>query len=146
MFKIADVRCQFRKWVPFPKELGAKTKGAESVRPCRLAGRPAPLRPARSHRRPERPRLNDIPSDAPFQRYASLQHLEGLLPAARNAQTHLVPTDLGCSESDRKSMMDPFLNALKPWHGIEYTSIPDHINVSVIGVLATTRSSAGRGA
>jgi hypothetical protein len=36
---------------------------------------------------------------------------------------------LGLSQADRKSMLDPFLDALKPWHGEEYASIPEHVSV-----------------
>lgn len=39
---------------------------------------------------------------------------------------------LGLSQADRKSMLDPFLDALKPWHGKEYASIPEHVSVTTL--------------
>jgi len=39
---------------------------------------------------------------------------------------------LGLSEVERMSMLDPLLDALKPWHGKEYTSIPEHVSVTTL--------------
>ena len=43
------------------------------------------------------------------------------------AQLH----QIGLSTIDRKSMLDPFVGALKPWFGHEYTAIPEHLSVSM---------------
>ncbi len=39
---------------------------------------------------------------------------------------------LGLSQVERKSMLDPFLDALKPWHGKEYASIPEHVSITTL--------------
>jgi len=39
---------------------------------------------------------------------------------------------LGLSQADRKSMLDPFLDALKPWNGKEYVTIPEHLGVATV--------------
>ena len=36
---------------------------------------------------------------------------------------------LGLAPADRMSMLDPFLDTLKQWHGNEYASIPQHVSV-----------------
>jgi hypothetical protein len=39
---------------------------------------------------------------------------------------------LGLSLDERKSMLDPCVDALKPWLGKEYSAIPEHINVTIL--------------
>lgn len=39
---------------------------------------------------------------------------------------------LGFSLKDRKSMLDPFLDVMKQWHGKEYASIPDHVPITTL--------------
>lgn len=39
---------------------------------------------------------------------------------------------LGLSQTDHKSMLSPFLDALKPWHEKEYASIPEHVSVTTL--------------
>jgi hypothetical protein len=39
-------------------------------------------------------------------------------------------SQLGISQTDRNSMLNPLLDAIKPWLGKEYTSIPEHIKVT----------------
>jgi len=56
---------------------------------------------------------------------------------------------LGLSLTDRKSMLDPFLDAIKPWHGKEYAKIPEHLGVTtlisvwskIMGLLASWQSA-----
>lgn len=39
---------------------------------------------------------------------------------------------IGLSLADRKSMLDPFLDEMKQWHGKEYGSIPEHVTVTTL--------------
>jgi hypothetical protein len=39
---------------------------------------------------------------------------------------------IGLSLADRKSMIDPFFDTLKQWHGKEYASIPEHVSVTAL--------------
>lgn len=39
---------------------------------------------------------------------------------------------LGLSLADRINMLDPLLDALKPWHGREYENIPEHVGVTTL--------------
>jgi hypothetical protein len=39
---------------------------------------------------------------------------------------------IGLSQADWKNMLDPFLDALKQWHGKQYESIPEHVSVTAL--------------
>lgn len=46
-------------------------------------------------------------------------------------------SQLGLTSGDRKSMLDPLLDALKAWHGKDYADLPDHILVSALASVWT---------
>jgi hypothetical protein len=68
------------------------------------------------------PREKPLTIQLPKEEFMTLQ--VGLL---RLSEAQL--SQLGLSEADRKGMLYPLLDALKPWHGTEYSSIPEHISV-----------------
>jgi hypothetical protein len=39
---------------------------------------------------------------------------------------------IGLSLAERKSMIDPFFDTMKQWHGKEYASIPEHVSVTAL--------------